>query len=199
MAQAQGAERMMIADIEQTRLGFASLSKHSEKAAAESLLAALDSPYPYVHYLAAKALPERGDRAAIPVLIKKLEVAGKTRDTVGFWWICEALGKLRAKEALPILAKHVTTVNPPGTFGPEGMPAGYIAARTLARITGDCKQTDVARLLKEENVWLRAGALRGLAEAKAPGIEALLEQAAEEDAPALVRSEARIQLKRLEK
>ena len=161
------------------------------------MLAALDSPYPYVHYLAASALAERGDRSAIPVLIKKLEAAGKTRDTVGFWWICEALGKLRAKEALPILAKHVTTVNPPGTFGPEGMPAGYIAARTLARITGDCKQTDVARLLKEENVWLRAGALRGLAEAQAPGIETLLEQATEEDSPALVRYEARVQLQRL--
>jgi HEAT repeat protein len=199
MAQAQGAERMMIVRIEETRQGFASLAKHSEKTASASLLAALDSPYPYVHYLAAKALAERGERSAIPVLIKKLEFASKTRDTVGFWWYCEALGQLRAKEALPALAKYVTTVNPPGTFGPEGMPAGYIAARALARIVGDCKQSDVARLLKEENVWLRAGAMRGLAESKSPGIEALLEQAADEDSPALVRSEARVQLKRLGK
>ena len=199
MAQAQGAERMMIAHVEETRLGFAALGKNPEKSSLAALITALDFPYPHAHYLAAKALAERGEPSAIPVLIKKLDGATKTRDTVGFWWYCEALGRLRAKEALPGLAKYATAVNPAGTFGPEGMAAGYIAARTLARIAGDCKQNDVARLLKEENVWLRAGALRGLAEARAPGIEALLEQAAEEDSPALVRSEARIQLKRLVK
>ena len=76
------------------------------------------------------------------------------------------------------------------------MGTGYCDARTLARIAGAGKHRDVARLLKEENVWLRAGALRGLAESQAAGIEALLEQAAEEDSPALVRYEARVQIQR---
>jgi len=55
----------------------------------------------------------------------------------------------------------------------------------------------VARLLKSESVWLRAGALRGLAEARAPGTEALLRSAAAEEEPAVVRQEARAQLRRL--
>ena len=46
------------------------------------------------------------------------------------------------------------------------------------------------RLLKSENVWLKAGALRGLAEAKAPGMATLARQAAEPENPAVVRFEA---------
>src|SRR5262249_26347513 len=81
-----------------------------------------------------------------------------------------------------------------GTYGPEGMAAGYSAARALARIATDPKQADVARLLKSENVWLRAGALRGLSEARAPGVEGLLRAALDPENPALVRQEARGQL-----
>ncbi len=196
MAQARGAERMMIAHVEETRQAFAALAKQPGKAALNTLLAALDSPYPHAHYLAAKTLAERGEKSAIPALIKNLDRAVKAQDTVGFWWTCEALGRLRAKEAVPVLGKYAVAVNPPGIFGPDGMGTGYCAARTLARIAGACKHRDVARLLKEENVWLRAGALRGLAESQAAGIEALLEQAAEEDSPALVRYEARVQIQR---
>src|SRR5207253_4606323 len=117
-------------------------------------------------------------------------------DTVGFWWCCEALARLKAKEALPALARHAAAANPPGTYGPEGMAAGYPAARALARIAADPNQADVVRLLGSDNVWLRAAALRGLAEANAPGVEELLRQAAREDEPALVRSEARVQLRK---
>ena len=197
MAQIRGAERMMIAHADETRAAFAEFARHPEKAAFKTLVTALDTPYPYAHYLAAKAIALRREQAAIPILVKKLDAFIKSQDTVGFWWCCEALGDLKAKEALPPLAKYALPNNPPGTFGPEGTPAGYIAARTLARIAADAKHPDVERLLKEENVWLRAAALRGLAEAGTHGIETLLRRAADEDSPALVRYEARVQLNRV--
>jgi hypothetical protein len=193
-AQASGASHMMIAHVEETRRAFAALAKLPGEDGRKALLAALETPYPYAHYLAARGLAERDDRAAIPVLVRKLDAYLKAQDTVGFWWCCDALGRLKAKEALPVLARHAVASNPPGTFGPEGMAVGYGAARALARTAADPKQADVARLLKSENVWLRAGALRGLAEARAPGVEALLRAALDPENPALVRQEARVQL-----
>jgi HEAT repeat protein len=197
MAQAAGARYMMTADIEETRQAFAALARQPGPAARKALLDALDTPYPYAHYLAARALAERGDRTAVPVLVRKLDAYVKANDTVGFWWCCDALGRLRAKEAVPNLRRYAVAENPPGTFGPKGMAAGYAAARALAQIVADPKQADVARLLSGNNAWLRAGALRGLAEVRAPGVEQLLRQAAGEEAPALVRQEARVQLRRL--
>src|SRR5262249_34243129 len=137
------------------------------------------------------------DQEAAPVLLEKLDASAKAGDMVGFWWCCEALGRLQAKDALPALARHVNAGNPPQTFGPEGMATGYVAARTLARIAADPKQADVAGCLGSDNIWLRAGALRGLAEARAPGTEELLRKAADPESPAVVRSEAQVQLRRL--
>jgi HEAT repeat protein len=196
MAQAAGARYMMTADVEETRQAFAALARRPGAAARQALLVALDTPYPYAHYLAARALAERGDREAIPALVQKLDASVKAQDTVGFWWYSGALGRLKAKEAIPALRRHAVPDNPPGTFGPQGMATGYAAARALAQIIADPRQADVARLLTGANVWLRAGALRGLAEVRAPGIEDLLRQAAEEESPALVRQEARVQLNR---
>jgi HEAT repeat protein len=196
MAQAAGAAHMMIAHVEETRRTFEEFARSPDKAALNTLLTALDTPYPFAHYLACQALADRGERTAIPVLTKKLDTFIKKQEAVGFWWCCEALARMKAKEALPTLVKYANTVNPPGFFGPEGMATGYVAARTIARIAADPKHADVARLLNQENVWLRAGALRGLAEGGAPGIESILRQAAEEDSPALVRSEARLQLRK---
>src|SRR5262249_26312835 len=142
-----------------------------------AVLAALDTPYPYAHYLAASALMERGDRTAVAELVRKLGADHKAADTGGFWWCCEAPARPDARDALRALARYAVAANPPGTFGPEGMPAGYVAARTLARLAADPRQVDVARLLAGKNDWLRAGALRGLAEARAPGVVELLRQA----------------------
>src|SRR5262249_52777817 len=159
------------------------LAGQGGEAGRKPLLAALETPYPFAHYLAARTLAERGDREAVPVLLRKLDDYRKAQETVGLWWCCEALGELEAKEALPALARRAVAANPPGRFGPEGMAAGYIAARALARIAADPKQPEVARLLASDNIWLRAGALHGLAEARAPGVEALLREAAQPENP----------------
>jgi len=195
-AQATGAAKVMTAQVEETRLAFAALAKLPGEDGRKPLLDALNHPAPYVRHLAALHLAERGEREAIPALVKRLEESAKAQDAVGFWWCCEALGRLRAKEAVPTVAKYATATNPPGTYGPEGMPVGYVAAATLARIAADPKQQDVARLLKSDNIWLRAGVLRGLAEADTPGVEELLNEAGKEESPALVREEARVQLQR---
>ncbi|HMC65292.1 MAG TPA: HEAT repeat domain-containing protein, partial [Gemmataceae bacterium] len=201
-AQAFGAQHMMIMECEETQRAFRELasggreSPDSEKAH-KSLLTALNTPYPYAHYLAANALAERGDTEAIPVLLKKLDVFIKAQDTVGFWWSCEALARLKARAALPALARYAIPINPPSTFGPAGEATGYIAAKALSQIAADAKNTEVERCLKSDNIWLRAGALRGLAEAKVPGIEALLREADSEESPALVRQEAKVQARRL--
>jgi hypothetical protein len=79
------------------------------------------------------------------------------------------------------------------------MATGYVAAKALAQIAADPKQPEVARLLSGDNIWLRAGALRGLAEANAPGVEALLHRAAQPESPALVRHEAQVALRRLQR
>jgi competence ComEA-like helix-hairpin-helix protein len=196
-AQATGAERMMVAQVEETRRAFAALAKQPGEVGRKPLLAALDSPYPYVHYLALRALAERGEQEVVPVLVKKLDAFIKAQDTVGFWWCCEALGRLKAKDALPALAKYAVGKNPSGTIGPEGMATGYIAAKALAQIAADPKHADVAKLLASDNIWLRAGTLRGLAEARAPSVEELLRKATDPDNPAVVRQEAAVQLQRL--
>jgi HEAT repeat protein len=194
-AQATGANRLMTEHVEQTRQAFAAIAKVPGEAGRKLLQKALESPYPYAHYLAAVALAERGEAEAVPLLLAKLDTALAGQDTVGFWWYCEALARLRAKEALPALKKYAAPDNPTNTFGPAGMATGYPAAMALARIAADPQHPDVARLLESTNVWLRAGVLRGLAEARAPGIEKLLRAAADEDSPAVVRQEARMQLR----
>jgi hypothetical protein len=197
-AQATGAQYMMIARVEETRGAFAAIGKLPGAAGRTPLLAALDSPYPYAHYLALRGLAERGEKGVVPKLIKKLDVFAKTQNMVGFWWCCEALARLKAKEAIPVLTRYAVPTNPPGTFGPPGMATGYIAAKALVQIAGDLKHPAVARLAALKggsNIWLVAGALRGAAEA------GLLKDKTNElthaNFPALERQEARVQARRL--
>jgi hypothetical protein len=192
-AQAAGAQHLMVACVEQTRRAFAAVSKLPGEAGRRPLLAALESPYPYAHYLALCGLAERGEREVIPVLVKKLNVFAQSQNMVGFWWCCETLARLKAKEAIPVLARYAVPTNPPGTFGPPGMAAGYVAAKALVTISADAEDPAVRKLIGSDNSWLLAGALHGAAEAK---LKKLLAQRVEADMPALVRQEARVQLRR---
>jgi hypothetical protein len=187
---------MMIQQVAQTALAFQSLRSQGELAS-QTMIEALDTPYPYAHYLATTGLAAGKHKTAIPRLIAKLDAYVKAQNTVGFWWCCEALAHLGAKEAAPVLARYAVPTNPPNTFGPDGMPVGYIASKALAQLIGDAQQPDVAKLLASDNAWLRAGALHGLAEAGVPGIESLLRRVAAEDCPAAVRQEAEVQQRRL--
>ena len=90
-------------------------------------------------------------------------------------------------------------MNPAGIYGPPGMANGYVAAKALAQIAGSVRHPDVIKLLAGENMWLRAGTLRGLAEAHAEGIEGLLMKAMGPENAEVVRQEARVQLRRLNK
>ncbi len=202
MAQARGAERMMIRQVAESAFAFEGL-RAGKEAGQAALLGALDSPYPYAQHLALVALAESNHREAIPALVAKLvaqlDAYAKAGNTVGFWWCCEALGKLRAKEAAPALARYAVPINPQNVAGPPGMGLGYAASRALGRITADARHAEVARLLASDNAWLRAGTLRGLADAKAPGIDTLLQVAAAPENPALVRHEASVQLRGVEK
>src|SRR5262249_31318298 len=113
-AQASGAQQMMIAHAEEVRRGLAAWRGHPGESGLKPLLAALDTPYPFAHHLAAQTLAERGDAEAVPVLTGKLDAYLKAQDTVGFWWCCEALARLKARNALPVLARHAVPANPAG-------------------------------------------------------------------------------------
>ena len=166
MAQARGATRMMYKQAEETRLAFAELAKHPAKATEKTLLKALEHNAPYIRYLALQTLAKQGNRNVIPVLQNKLDAFVKQNDTVAYWWTCETLGQLKAKSALPVLAKYAVAENPANTYGPVGLPTGYVAAKNVARILGSPRDKRVIALLNSENIWLRAGALRGLADLK---------------------------------
>jgi hypothetical protein len=200
MAQASGANQLMTGRI-------TTLADRVGIRAQGALLQMLDKSQPFAQHLSAKSLGEHGNTDAIPALTAKLDPFAKSANTVGFWWCCEALAQLVSRErkrpevesAVQALAKHATATNPANTYGPPGMSTGYIAAKALAQIVADPKHAEVERCLRSDNIWLRAGALRGLAEAKATGIEPLLKQAAEPENPAVVRAEAEVWLRRTER
>ena len=66
--------------------------------------------------------------------------------------------------AITALTRYAQPENFPGLHGPIGMGFGYPAAKALARLAGRTTHPEVKRLLAEENVWLRTGALAGLRE-----------------------------------
>ena len=109
-----------------------------------------------------------------------------------FYWTCEALAQRQVQAAVPVLARLAHADGPPDLHGPAGMGQGYPAARALARLLGDLHHEEVQRLLKSENVWVRAGALSGLTDARAPGLEQFLEQLLAGHQPGLIRDHAQV-------
>ena len=77
------------------------------------------------------------------------------------------------------------------------MGLGYPAAKAIARLAPDLGHPEVSRLLESENIWLRAGVLAGLTDARAPGIEALLAGVLAEHPAALVADQAAVGLRTL--
>ena len=157
----------------------------------------IQSPYPFAHYLALRNAPLRKHPEWQVLVEERLEAWVQSADTTGFYWGCEALARNRVESAMPALAKHASDQPVAAAHGPLGMGFGYPAAKALARLAGRIEQSDVQRLLTSDNIWLRTGAIAGLVEAQAPGIEELLRTLLMGHQPALVRDQAEVGLRQL--
>ena len=195
--QAPGATRMMIHGSDALVKALEELARRFPEAAEPLLRKLLDSPYPFAHYLALQQLAEGGYPGLEGLLVTKLDVYAKSADAAGFYWICEVLASRGARAAVAPLAKYAQPKVWPGLHGPIGMGYGYPAAKALARLASDTSHPEVARLLKETNIWLRAGAIAGLSRAKTPGVLPLLQRLQGQHPPALVRAEAALARNRL--
>ena len=193
--QAPGAKRMMIEGIDPFARAVAGLAARYDGTDEPALHHLVDSPYPVAHYLAMRYLATRGDAKLDALLIEKLQTYAKAADTVGFFWTCEAIAGRANRDAIGVLSGYSQPVSPAGLHGPVGMGYGYPAAKALARLAGRISHPEVQRLLAHDNIWLRSGALRGLTEAEAPGIRALLDEVLRQNASGLVRAEAEVALR----
>jgi len=197
---ARNAERMRIfdaAELEKVlylpRAATQPLTPEFEK----TLQAALDSPFPFAHYLAARLIVIRQESKFIPRLIEKLPTCVAAADTVGFYWYADALGRLRAKEAVTILSQYATAKTYERTYGSVGMAYGFAAARALGMIADDMQQSEIVRLLTSDNVWLRSGILDGLVERAGPAVSEELRKILTNPPSAILEEEARYGLRRL--
>ncbi|MBI4625403.1 MAG: HEAT repeat domain-containing protein [Verrucomicrobia bacterium] len=196
--QAPGAKRMMVSGIDSLDRAVAALAAHYPEHAAPALRRLLESPNPFAQYLALRELLAGRHPELNALLLKKLDAFAKAAETVGFHWTCEALARRGVVDALPALARFARAESPPGMHGPSGMGLGYPAAKAIARLAPDLGHPEVRRLLESENIWLRAGALAGLTEARAPGIETLLARVLAEHPAALVADQAAVGLRTLQ-
>lgn len=163
----------------------------------QALTAAIDSPFPFAHYLAARLIAVRQEQKFAPILAKKLPVWVAAADTVGFYWAADSLGRLRSPEAIEPLAAIAIGKPFDRTFGSVGMAFGFAASRGLGMIVGETQRPEMARLLQSDNVWLRAGVLDGLVERGDPAVVGQLERILSESSSAILEEEARYGLKRI--
>jgi HEAT repeat protein len=130
----------------------------------QALTAAIESPFPFAHYLASRLIAVRQERKFAPQLAQKLPAYVAAADTVGVYWTADALGRLQAPEGVEPLARIAVDETFARTFGSVGMAYGFAAARGLGMIVGDARRPELAKLIHSENAWLRAGVLDGLVE-----------------------------------
>ncbi|HTI50425.1 MAG TPA: HEAT repeat domain-containing protein, partial [Planctomycetaceae bacterium] len=156
----------------------------------QALTAALESPYPFAHYLAARLIAVRQEQKLAPLLAQKLLAFVAAADTVGVYWTADTLGRLQAPEGIEPLSKIAIDKSFDRTFGSIGMAYGFAAARGLGMIAGDPRQPDAAKLLKSENPWLRAGVLDGLVERGDTALAGQLEAILADSPSAILEQEA---------
>jgi hypothetical protein len=195
--QAPGATHMMISHIAGLDRAVFLLGSSPADTAEGEILELLGTPYPFARYLALRELGRDARGARQTALLKQLDRSAKAGDPTGFYWTCEALGHGRIEGAISALVPYATGGPRPGLHGPAGMGFGLPAAKAIGRIAGRIEDGEVERLLAEENVWVVAGVLAGLTDARAPGVAALLERFADPRQPAVVRNEAVVCLRRL--
>jgi hypothetical protein len=192
--QAPGATRMMISGIDPLSSAVTALSEGYPESCEPVIQTLVDSPYPFAHYLACREMAQGEYPNMDDTLVRTVDKSARSADTVGFYWTCEALAARRVDHAIPALVRFTAEESPVGIHGPAGMGLGYPAAKAVARLARQIAHPEVQRLLDNENHWVRAGALAGLVESRAPGIDDLLREVLEEHQSGLVRSEAAVGL-----
>jgi hypothetical protein len=195
--QAPGAKRMMVRDIDDFDRAVEALGARYPQQAASAARQLLDSPYPVAHFLALREISAGSRAASDDHLLERLDAFAASADTVGFYWTCDALASRRVEAAIPALLRHAERHDPPNIHGPAGMGLGYPAAKAVARLAGRCDHAAVRRLLAGDNVWLRAGAVAGLSEARAPRLANLLKTLLRQPQPAILHDHARVGLDQL--
>jgi hypothetical protein len=197
---ARNAERMRIFDAGELArvLDFpATATQPLTPELEESLQAALDSPFPFAHYLAARLIAVRKESKFVSRLSEKLPGCVAAADTVGFYWYADTLGRLQGRSAVAVLAKWAQSRSYDRTYGPIGMAYGFAAARALGMIADDMQQAEIVSLLSSDNVWLRAGVIDGLIERASPAVRGELQKLLANPPSAILEEEARYGLKRL--
>jgi Hydrazine synthase alpha subunit middle domain/WD40-like Beta Propeller Repeat len=197
---ARNAERMRLTDADVLAAVIESSAARDLPLSTElkdALSAALDSPYPLAHYLAARLIALRNEQSFVPVLVQKLPAYAGAADTVGFYWVADALGRLRAESAVAALEPFAVAKPFDRTYGPVGMAYGFAAARALGMVAGDMQHAVVERLLSGDNVWLRSGVLDGLAERGDPRLVKQFETLLAQPQSAILEEELRYGLRLL--
>ena len=195
--QAPGATHMMVSYIAGLDQAVSLLGESPSEPAEAEILGLLNTPYPFARYLALRELGRDPVGDNEKTLLSQLERSAKAGDPVGFYWTCEAMAHGRIEAAIPALAVYATAEPRANLHGPLGMGYGLPAAKAIGRIAGRIEQAEVQRLLAEKNVWLVAGVLAGLTDARAAGVRELLVRFSDPWQPAIIRNEAAVGLRRL--
>jgi hypothetical protein len=199
---ARNAERMRLTDarvLERAVLARAKSARELTDAERAGLAAAIGSPYPFAHYLAARFASERHDAAIAKQIHAQLGPWIDAADTVGVHWGAEAIGRSGLTEGRAALVEIANRPAFTKVYGSPGMAYGYAATRGLGLLDGMTNSATVDETLAtSDNPWLRAGYLEGLALSRHPSARVLLERMLAEAPGAFLEDEARFSLGRLE-